>query len=104
MVWTVRERLTDTYPYSAMEMAKRVVQRVPGAKVNMVWKTIADHDLKNDKRYAAYNFRNRTQERAYLETGVIPSVTPTIYNDAAIDFVVEVLADAGTEGATIATT
>ena len=99
VVWTVRESLTKMYPYSAMEMARRVTQRVTGAKINMIWRTIADHDLKNDERYAAYNFRSRTQEQTYHETGLLPAVTPTIYNDAAIDFIAEALGDEGADGA-----
>ena len=93
VVWTVRETLTETYPHSAMELARRVMQRVPGAKRHLIWKAIADHELKNNQRYAAYNFRSRTQERTYRETGLLPTATPTIYNDAAIDFIAEALAE-----------
>lgn len=98
VVWRVRESLTEIYPYTAMEMARRVMRRVTGAKMNMIWRAIADHDLKNDERYAAYNFRSRTQERTYHETGVLPAVTPAIYNDAAIDFIAEALADGVEKG------
>lgn len=104
VVWTVRESLTEMYPYSAMEVARRVKQRVTGVTNNMIWRTIADHNLKNDERYAVYNFRSRTQKQTYRETGLLPAVTPTIYNDAAIDFIADALADTGTGGASTVNT
>ena len=91
VLWKVRESLTETYPYSAMEMADRVLERVPAAKKHMIWRVISDHEMKDDERYAVYNFRNRAQEQAYKLTGALPKATPTIYNDAAIDFIVEAL-------------
>ena len=94
VVWKVLERLTETYPYSAMEMAERVIERVPTTGRHLIWKVIGDHELKNDERYSAYNFRSNAQERKYKETGlVVPSATPSIYNDAAVDLIVEVLTD-----------
>ena len=91
VVLTVREKLTETYPYSAMEMADRVLERVPTAGRYEVWKVIGDHGLRSDLRYAAYNFRNKAQEQGYKETKTLPTATPTIYNDAAVDLIADVL-------------
>ena len=74
-----------------MELAYKVKERLPTVGINMVWKVIKSQGLKRDKRYAAYNFRNKAQEQSYEKTGVVPSVTPSIYNDAAVDFIVDVL-------------
>ena len=92
IVWKIPETLTEMYPYSARELAYKVKERV-SIGMNMIWKVIKDHDLKRDRRYAAYNFRNKAQEQLYEKTGRIPSVTPSIYNDAAVDFIVDVLED-----------
>ena len=97
VVWKIPEKLTETYPYAAMEMAYKVKERMPTVGMNMVWQVIKEYELKRDARYAAYNFRNKAQEQAYEETGIAPSVTPCIYNDAAVDFIVEVLEDKNTE-------
>ena len=77
VIWKIPETLTETYPYSAMELAYKVKERIPTG-MHMVWKVIRDHDLKRDKRYAAYNFRNKAQEQSYEKTGTVPSVTPSL--------------------------
>ena len=41
--------------------------------------------------YSAYNFRNKKQEDKYKENGVVPSVTPSIYNQNAVEFIAKVL-------------
>lgn len=87
----VRENLTRRYPLSAMELARSVKRELPSAGVNEVWQTIKEHDLKNNADYSAYNFRNKKQEDRFHETGEIPPVTPSIYNQSAVDFIVHVL-------------
>ena len=49
---------------------------------------IKTHDLKNKEPYSGYNFRTKEHEEHHLKTGKIPSGTASIYNQAAIDFIV----------------
>jgi len=83
--------LTKEYPYSAAELADAVKKQVPEAHLNRIWETIKENDLKNNRAYSAYNFRNKMHEDGFLATGKLPSVTPTIYNDAAVEFIVKVI-------------
>ena len=41
--------------------------------------------------YSVYNFRNKKQEDDFEENGTLPSETPSIYNEKAVDFIVSVL-------------
>ncbi len=91
VVQRVKENLTKTYPLSANELATEVKKLLPGAWQNQIWTCIKENGLKDNTDYSAYNFRNKLHEDKYKETGTVPSVTPSIYNKAAADFIVKVL-------------
>lgn len=98
VIQRVRENLTKEYPLSAMELVDEVKKRFSPARQHDVWQVITDNDLKNNSDYHAYNFRNKKQEDEHKETGRVPSVTPSIYNHKAADFIANVLrSNAGTE-------
>lgn len=87
----VKENLTKTYPLSAMEVAEAVRVAFPGTRSTDIWDCIKENGLKDNLNYSAYNFRNKKHEDEYKESGVVPSVTPSIYNNAAVEFIVNVL-------------
>lgn len=91
VVKRIRENLIREYPLSATELAQAVEAAYPGAKRNKIWEAIRDNGLKNNSDYAAYNFRNKKQEDEYKATGKLPTATPSIYNQKAVDFLVNVL-------------
>ena len=97
VVRKVKENLTKNYPLSAVELADEVKKQLPNVGRNVVWRCINENDLKNNSDYSAYNFRNKKQEDAYRESGTVPSVTPSIYNHAAVEFLVKVLKEKGGE-------
>lgn len=89
----VKENLTKSYPLTALELVDEIQKSFPDAKQNQVWKTISNNDLKNNTDYSAYVFRSKKQEDLFNETGVLPSATPSIYNENAVAFIVKVLHD-----------
>lgn len=91
VVKRVKENLTKTYPLAAMDLVAEVQRAIPGAKANVIWDIIRDNGMKDNPDYSAYNFRNKKQEDGYHQTGKLPSVTPSIYNQNVVDFVVKVL-------------
>ncbi len=90
IVKRVRENLIREYPLSAMELAQ-AVQEASGAKQNQIWAAIRENDLKSNRDYSAYNFRNKKQADEYKASGKLPTATPSIYNQQAVDFLVHVL-------------
>ncbi len=90
----VKENLIKDYPYSAAELAAAVKKQMPDAGQNVIWDVIKENDLKNNRAYSAYNFRNKMHEDGFQQTGKLPSVTPSIYNDAAVEFIVKVIRNA----------
>lgn len=91
VVRKVRENLTKQYPLSAIELATEVKKVFPGVGKNQIWQVVKDNDLKNNMDYAAYNFRNKKQEDEFRASSKLPTATPSIYNERAVDFIVSVL-------------
>jgi len=91
VIQKVKENLTRDYPYSALELCEKVKRHLPNIGQNMIWACIKDNDLKNNRDYSAYNFRNKKQEDEFLESGILPSSIPSIYKKAAVDFIVNIL-------------
>lgn len=93
VVKRVRENLTKAYPLSAVEVADAVQKEYPAAKRGQIWKIIAENDMKNNTDYSAYNFRSKKQEDAFKENSILPTSTPSIYNEKAVTFIVKILKD-----------
>lgn len=87
----VKENLTKGYPLSAIELADEVKRILPEVGQNDIWQCIKENDLKSNTDYSAYNFRNKRQEDEYGRTGKVASGTPSIYNQAAVEFLIKVL-------------
>lgn len=91
VVKRVRENLTKQYPLSAMELLVAVQKVYPAARRGEVWDVIRENGMKFNTDYAAFNFRNKKHEDEYAASGTVPSGTPSIYNENAVDFIVQVL-------------
>lgn len=89
----IKENLHKDYPYSAMELVEEVKKLIAGAKQGKIWKVIAENDLKNNRQYSAYVFRNKKQEDDYKSSDIVPKVTPSIYNNAAVNFIAKIIGD-----------
>lgn len=93
VVKRIKETLTKAYPYSATELAAMVRRALPNAGTKDVWRVIKENGLKDNPDYSAYNFRNKSQEDRFGETGHVPEATPSIYNLSAINFIIRVIRD-----------
>jgi len=87
----IKESLTKAYPLSAMELADKVQKILPNAKKSDIWLVIKDNEMKTNSDYSAYNFRNKKQEDEYQKSGNFPLATPSIYNQKAVDFIINIL-------------
>nr|WP_273786631.1 ATP-binding protein [Brucella intermedia] len=90
-VVTKTQKLTEKYPYSYRNLSNKVKSIVPMAKDHVIVKLIQEHKLKQNSKFSAYNFRNKRQEDQYLSSKVLPSQTPSIYNEDAINYIVSIL-------------
>lgn len=95
VVKKVQEDLLKSYPFTATQLADAVKQATPSVNRNTIWQTITENDLKQNRDYAAYIFPNQSRQESYERTGRAGSA-PSIYNQRAIDFLVNVLKTGGT--------
>lgn len=91
VVKKIKENLIREYPLSAMELAEAVRAEYAKAGQNRIWDVIRDNGMKENSDYCVYNFRNKRQEDEFKETGQLPVATPSIYNNNAVNFIVNVL-------------
>lgn len=94
IVTVKREDLIKLYPYSWREVVAKVKKKLPSANSDHVTKVIKAEGVKLDTKYAAYNFRTKQHADEYEKSGKVKSGTPCIYNQDAIDFIVDKLKNA----------
>ena len=85
------EDLITKYPYMWTELIQKVKKAVPSTTQSQITQVMAESKMKLEKKFSAFNFRNKKQSDKYNTTGVLPPGTPSIYNDAAFTFIVEKL-------------
>lgn len=90
IVQKVKEDLLKLYSNTARQLADSIKVILPSVKQNAIWEAIAENKLKANSDYAAYIFPNKPRQDRYEQTGRAGSA-PSIYNQRAIDFLVNVL-------------
>lgn len=95
VVKKVKEDLLKAYPFTATQVANTIKIAIPSISRNVIWKTIAENDLKQNLDYATFVFPNNSRKIQYEQTDNAGSA-PSIYNQKAIDFLINVLKIAGT--------
>lgn len=86
----VKENLIRRYPLSATQVANKVKDAYPDCSRNNVWRIIRENNLKDNFDYSAYNFRTKAHEDKFKETGNVPSGTASIFNENAIEYIVNI--------------
>ena len=77
------------YPLSAKELAGKIRDKCHINEAD-VWRIINQNDIKNNPDYSMYNFRNKSQEEAFEQGGVLPKGIPSIYKESTIDYIINI--------------
>jgi hypothetical protein len=85
------QRVIDRYQLSYTELVRKIKEVRPTATQNQISAVIRKYDIKNKKEYSEYNFRTKRQEEEYKKTTILPSGIPSLYNDKALQFILEKL-------------
>lgn len=86
-----KEYLIKEYPLSALELIDEIKKQLPDVKQNSIWDAIKENNIKKNPDYSAFNFRNKKQEDIFRKSGILPNCIPSIYNQNAVQFLVNVL-------------
>ncbi|WP_439505524.1 ATP-binding protein [Sediminibacterium sp.] len=87
----VREDKLKEYPLSAEQLATEIKRRLPNSNKNRIWEIIKEIDLKNNKDYSDYSFRNQQQRLDYEERKILAKGVPSIYKLTAVGLLVKML-------------
>ncbi len=93
VIITRTQSINDKYPLSWTKLVEKVKQIKSGCNNHQINKIISDFNIKKEKNFSAYNFRNKDKELEYERTGVLPINTPSIYNSDAVRFIGEHIDD-----------
>lgn len=91
VIRTIQKRLTDQYPLSWSQVIEEVKKQIPNVGNNTINKIIKENDLKNKIQYSDYNFRTKAQEEEYKKSGKLLKGITSIYNENAVNFIVNIL-------------
>lgn len=86
-----KEELIKLYPYFWLEMVAQIKKTLPCVTNTQINNIIRDKKIKFDKKYSAFNFRNKKQADAHSKSNKVPNGTPSIYKQASIDFIISEL-------------
>lgn len=90
VVKKVKESKLKEYPLSAQQLNYAVKLREPLIKQHKIYQIIAENDIKNNKEYSTYVFRNKKQEDDYETNKTLPKGIPSIYKPSTIDLIVRI--------------
>jgi hypothetical protein len=82
------QHLIDKYPLSYSELVEKIKRQIPETNNFIINKLIKETKIKTNKDYSAYNFRTKKQFDYYERTGELDSYVHSIYNEAAVRFIV----------------
>tara|TARA_Y100000590_G_scaffold428928_1_gene540895 strand:+ start:1797 stop:2837 length:1041 start_codon:yes stop_codon:yes gene_type:complete len=78
------------YPLTATALADKVIAKEPKITKNRKYYDLfSKYEIKSDKNYSFYNFRNKEQKDLYLKDGTLPQSIPSLYKEEAVDYIIE---------------
>lgn len=89
VVITQTKKKLDVYPLSYTELVQNVKRQVPGVKTGAIDGIIKSHKVKSNPDLAAYSFRTKMQEDAFVKGGKLPKGITSIYKEEAVRFIVQ---------------
>jgi len=86
----VKEDKLKDYPLSATDLVNEIKRKEPKIKQNRIWEILKENNLKDNKDYSDYSFRNQKQRLNYDNNNVLASGTPSIYKPTTVDFILNI--------------
>lgn len=90
VVKKVKEDKLKEYPLSAKDLVSELKKREPNLKLNRIWEIIKENEIKENKDYSDYSFRNQSQRLNFEERGILSNGTPSIYKNSAVDLILQI--------------
>ena len=86
-----QENLLEMYPLSYTKVIAKIKDKLPKVKLPEIHRVIKENNLKSNSDYSSYIFTSKTREEEYKSEGKLPSAITSIYNQSAVDYIVQIL-------------
>lgn len=85
------KNILEEYPYSYKDVVSMAKESMPLLNVSNLIQCIKDNNIKHNKQFSCFIFRNKNDQDNYERDGIVKRGTSSIYNKAAVDYIVETL-------------
>lgn len=86
----VKEDKLKDYPLSATDLVNEIKRKEPKINQNRIWEILKENNLKDNRDYSDYSFRNQKQRLNYENNDILASGTPSIYKPTTVDFILNI--------------
>lgn len=86
----VKEDKLKDYPLSATDLVNEIKRKEPKINQNRIWKILKENNLRENRDYSDYSFRNQKQRLNYENNNILASGTPSIYKLTTVDFILNI--------------
>lgn len=86
----VKEDKLKEYPLSADGLASEIKAKLPTINKNRIWEIIKENDIKNNKDYSDYSFRNQQQRLDFEKNNKLAKGIPSIYKTSTVDLILSI--------------
>ncbi len=90
IVRKVKEDKLKEYPLSASDLVAEIKKREPNIGMNRIWEIIKENEIKKNRDYSDYSFRNQKHRLNFEEDGILAQGTPSIYKPTAIELILSI--------------
>lgn len=90
VVRKVKEDKLKEYPLSAKDLVAEIKKRDTNIGMNRIWEIIKENDIKTNRDYSDYSFRNQSHRLNYENEGILVQGSPSIYKPTAIELIVSI--------------
>jgi hypothetical protein len=86
----VKEDKLKEYPLSAKDLIAEIKKREPSIKQNRIYDIIKENEIKDNRDYSDFSFRNQNHRLDYEKNKNIVSGTPSIFKPITVDFILSI--------------
>ena len=90
----VKEDKLKEYPLSASDLVTEIKKRESKINQNVIWEIIKENNIKENRDYSDYSFRNQKHRLSYENEKILSKGTPSIYKQTAVDFILNIYKNA----------
>jgi hypothetical protein len=86
----VKEDKLKEYPLSATDLVSEIKKREPNIIQNKIWEILRENDIRENRDYSDFSFRNQNQRLNFEKNGILAKGTPSIFKLITVDLILNI--------------